>query len=343
MTAQPNWFERLLFGQNVWAWSNFAHTATGYRYVTLAKRDIKDWPRDWHINTGYKYYVQPYAVKIAVPKVRKKIVESRSFVWPDMFKAMEIVQSDPGGANMYGQGPGIPLQRGTSSKRTITWGWAAYGEQNRMEIPKPESGKYWISGDPNPSYDKTSMVVSPDGVVYELIQFDQNAPETPFSNQALNAGGFKDGKLISGRPTGAGGVSNAAYLWSLSSNQNPHTQALILPDYNGADGLLPSEKNGYDVPKINDLFMLDPDSESAKNMFALGGDCAIRARALVEYGCEVVDRSGYSDSSGSEIGTKPHNPELTIQAGKWPDGSNISKFKIDIKDLRFVTYFEYLN
>lgn len=338
---QPNWLLKLFFGQQVGYWSDFAHMSTGYRYVTLTGRPPATWPETWHVGTGWVHYRQPEAAKIAVPKTRWRSVETVAFRWPELFKGAVIRQSDPGRANMYGQGPGLPIQAGTSEMRSVTYGWAVYGEQARTKIPKPASGRYWLSGAPKPAYDKTAIVVAPGGTVYELIQFDPFAGESPVSNQALGVGVFRDGLLVEGKPTGAGQVANSAYIWDRLSADDPHTQLLVLADYNGHDGLLPSSLPNYDVPKIGDLFVLDPRSASAKNMLAKGGDCAARASALIAFGARVLDRSGYSDAgnNSTQTGSKPHPPVLMVQAGSWP-GSNIGEFEVALEDFRFVTSFE---
>lgn len=343
MAKQPSELEKFLFGKKVSNWSDLAHFLTGYKYLMLTGKDPRVWPEVWHERTSWKHYIQPDAEAIYVPKVRKRSIESRSFWWPEMYLGVTIKQTDPGGANLYGTGTGMPIQMGTDSMRNVTYGWAVYGQQSKMKIPTPASGKYWIGGAPRPAYDKNACIVAPSGDVYELIQFDPNAPETPITNQALGIGVFRDKELIAGKPTGAGKVANSAYSWDVTSSKRPHTQRLVVADYYGHDGLLPPEdKLGYDTPKINDLFILDPDSKSMEKMLALGGDCAERAWALTTWGCEILDRSGYSDTKASEfkIGKVPHAPTLSIQAGSWPEGSNIAQFEIAIEDLRYVTYYE---
>lgn len=336
----PNFLERLLFGQDVNYWSDFAHWATGYRYVNLMKRPPETWSIALHQGSGWKYYVQPNAEFVSVPKIRWEVEDTINFRWPELFKGMITEKSDPGKANMYGQGSGYPMQMGTDKMRNVTYGWAEYGEHFVMKIPTPAANTYWISGAPTPSYDKTCCIVSPSGDVYELIQFDPTATETPFTSQALGIGKFRDLQLVEGKPTGAGQVSNSAYVWDRMSANKPHTTAIVLPDYNGHDGLLPATITGYDVPKIGDLFTLDPDSKSAREMIALGGDCAKLAKAQIKYGVRVVDRSGYSDvkNNKTEIGKQPHAATIMVQAGRW-EGSNIGMYTIRIEDLEYVTSY----
>lgn len=337
---QPNWLERLLFGQEVWQWSDFAHQLTGYKYVLASGRDPRNWPTAWHQGTGWKNYVQPDAEKVSVYKTKWKTIETVKFRWPEEFRNVSAGMSDPSKANMYGQGSGIPLQMGSDQMRSLTYGYAEWGQQKKAKIPKPVSGKYWIEGDPSPAYDKHCCIVAPSGDVFEMIQFDPNQPENAFMNQALNMAHYSEGELVDGTPVCAGQVSMTSFMFDSRSAVNKHTLGLVLFDYYGHDGLLPISKPGVDIPKIRDQFALDPDSESARKMLSMGGDCSAVAQCLIEYGCIVLDRSGYSDvkNNATEIGKKPHPSGFLVQAGS-RGNSNIGYFNIKLSDLNLVASY----
>lgn len=335
---QPNAVEKLLFGKKVKNWSDLAHFLTNYKYVLLSEKAPEKWPAQWHEGTSYKYYVQPEAEIVAVPKVRWRAMETVKFRWYPPFVGISTKPSDPSGASAAGHGSGLPMQMGTDQMRSVTYGWAAYGEQNKIRVPKPAKGDYWIGGAPKPTYDRNCCIVSPSGEVFELIQFDPDQPENIFMNQALGAGRFRDTELVEGTTTGAAQVCNSAYTWDRRSKSNHHTMGIILFDYNGHDGLLPSIAPGYDIPKVGDLFALDGESKSAQDMLRKGGECAEMALSMMEYGVRVLDRSGYSDvkDNAKDIGKEPHPCVIKIQAGTWP-GSNIAEFTIALEDLVYVT------
>lgn len=341
MASKPTWFEQLLWGKSVKGWSDLAHAATRYKYVMLTGKPPERWPEQWHAGTSYKHYRQPTAEVVEVWKHRINVISSKPFRWPDQFH-VSTRKRDTSTADSGGIGTGTPLQAGTDQMRTLSYGWATWGQKAFSKIPRPRSGRYWISGAPAPAYDRNAIIAGPDGLVYELIQFDPDAIENPVTNQALGLGVFRDGELVEGKPTGAGRVANSAFVWDQTSSSRPHTQAIILSDYYGHDGLLPASMPGRDVPHIGDYFALDPNSASARAMIALGGECAARALALINHGCKVVDRSGYSDvkDNSKDIGKAPHPTTMSVQAGTWARDNNLPEFTVALEDLRYVTDFE---
>jgi hypothetical protein len=248
--------------------------------------------------------------------------------------ASQRIDGNLGFVPSSGVGQGTPMQRGRVETRSLTYG-GGYGkfESNRTRIPLPVLTNYWLSGYPSPTFDKRCIVAGADPrEVVEMNHLDPWLPELPagMPQQALGFGRFYDGELIEGEACTATGLPVHPYCWGPGSSSNSHTQALVVADYVGADGLL------TDGPLAGGWFALDPASLSYRRMVAAGGECASRAIALVIYGCRLIDRSGYADAGSREVGTIPHPPKLHTQAGAWVASTNLNKFEVALADLRRV-------
>lgn len=296
---------------------------------------ITAWERFLHSITGWSTYTLPNAERVQAPKARSRVGESASYDWPEAFRGLTYRTSKLWTANSKGVGPGQPMQNGLAATRSLTWGWAEYGERNSTVIPRPVTGWYWTTGYPSPYFDRHCIVAAPDGSVHEMIQLDPFAPtrQLPFPNQALGWGRWVDGVCRQGRPSSAVGQAIHPYVWTPWSHQEPHEQRLVLHDYVGADGAL------TEGPKVGSRFRLRPGSASHTRNVTLGGDCAARANALVDYGCVLQDRSGYLDASveSRKVGTKPLPPSLASQPGRQWKTMNAHLFTIDLADLELVT------
>lgn len=296
---------------------------------------ISAWERFFHSITGWSTYVLPNAERVEVPKARSRVEDSVEFDWPAAFRPLVHRAGKAWTTDSKGVGPGTPMQNGTTATRSLTWGWAEYGERNSTIIPRPASGWYWTTGYPSPYHDRHCIVAAPDGSVHEMIQLDPTAPtrQLPFPNQALGWSRWVDGVCVQGRPSSATGYAIHQYSWTPWSAEAPHEQRLVLHDYVGADGALTVG------PAAGSRWHLAPGSASHTRNLALGGDCAARAQALVDYGCVLQDRSGYLDASveSRKVGTKPLPPALSIQPGRQWKGTNAHLFTFDVADLRLVT------
>lgn len=234
---------------------------------------------------------------------------------------------DPAKIGSDGTGSGTPMQLGRFAKRAVTWG-SGYGRFNqwRTEIPLPlEGNRYWITGYPVPQYDKRCVISGPDGIVHELIQFDQDAPirMAGLPQQALNRGSWKDGILIDGLATTAAGLPSHGYIWGPGSAEAPHVQSFQVQDYLDGDGTDDFRSLSIEnLPRCGDWYYLDPNSLSFKLMVAKSGECAARAIALFERGARLIDRG--------------QNTAFSTQAGTWADSTNIREFQINLNDLRRV-------
>ena len=277
---------------------------------------------------GWKGFSLPVGEKINCWKDRSRVVDSMINAQATVFWWTNITISrlqDPGKIPSNGVGAGTPMQLGRSETRVVTWG-SGYGRYNQWKtvVPLPLLGnRYWITGYPVPQYDKRCIIMGPDGVVHELIQFDQDLPvlEAGLPQQALNRGAWKDGVLIDGVATTASGLPSHGYVWGAGSAENPHVQAFIVQDYKGGDG---SDifKNSLreDLPRCGDWYYLQPGSPSYNKMVAKGGECKARALAMTEYGARLIDRGG--------------STSFLTQAGTWANSTNIREFQIDLNDLR---------
>jgi hypothetical protein len=233
---------------------------------------------------------------------------------------------DPGRVGKDGVGSGTPMQLGGQLMRSVTWG-SGYGRYNqwRTLVPLPlDGGRYWITGYPSTAYDKRCIIVGPDRLVYELIQFDQDAPvrDAGLPQQALNRGTWKDGFLIDGVPTSASGLPGHAYIWGRGSMEDPHVQSFTVEDYIGGDGTDEFEETYPNGPVCGSWFYLPTTSESYIKMVAKGGQCEARAKALATHGARLVDRGGRTS--------------FLTQAGTWARATNINQFTINLNDLRLV-------
>ncbi len=352
----PPWWAVALGGStNPARWPLWVHRATAFRWYVLKEPDTSRWPREAHVATSWKLHRQPAPDLVITFKDRTLPAASGQRVrWPLLFASLRIGPTIYHRANYMGVGAGTAMQNGARpvngvrQSRIVTWGYAVWGQREvARAVPLPALGWYWRTGYPTPSYDKRCIIVDAvGGMVHELIQFDPDAPyraDTPANrllpNQALGWGAWRDGKLVDGRATTAARAPVHAYCWTPLSAQAPHVQGLVLPDYIGGDGALTdSTFLGYDTPRLDQRYVLDPDSDSFRNMVALGGECAARAQALAEWGCRVIDRSGYADADGSSkrVGTRPYDPTLHTQSGDWGQ-SNIESFTIALSDLLLVS------
>lgn len=239
---------------------------------------------------------------------------------------------DPGKVSYKGVGSGTPMQLGREQTRVVTWG-SGYGRVNqwKSEVPLPlDGGRYWVTGYPSPQYDKRCIIVGVDGVVHELIQFDQDLPilQAGLPQQALNRGAWRDGKLIDGVPVTASELPGSAYIWGPGSINAPHVQGMTCKNYLDGDGdpafLEYGAQRGIiqDLPKCGEWYFLDVNSDSYDAMISKGGECAARAKAMVEYGVRLLDRGDTTS--------------FLTQAGSWADATNIREFTINLNDLRRV-------
>jgi hypothetical protein len=239
--------------------------------------------------------------------------------------------SDPGKIGSDGVGHGTPMQLGRDETRIVTWG-SGYGRYNQWKarVPLPLLGnRYWITGYPHHSYDRRCIIMDPQEVVHELIQFDQDLEILPagLPQQALNRGSWKNGVLIDGKATTAAELPSHGYIWGIGSLESPHVQAMTIQDYLSGDGTdefkaLAASYN--DLPVCGDWYYLPPESLSYKEMISKGGQCAARAQAMAEFGVRLIDRGGTTS--------------FTTQAGSWADKTNLREFQININHLRRVEY-----
>ena len=240
---------------------------------------------------------------------------------------------DPGKVSGDGVGYGTPMQLGKAETRTVTWG-SGYGRYNQWlcKIPLPFLGnRYWTTGYPakavgeaEGAFDRRCIIMGPDGLVHELIQFDQDAPvqEAGLPQQALNRGTWHNGVLVDGVATTAADLPSHGYIWGVKSIEDPHCQAFTLQDYLDGDGTDEFAAAYPDGPRCGDWFYLPRASESYRKMIAKGGQCAARAEALATFGARLIDRGGRSS--------------VLTQAGTWANGTNTREFTINLGDLRLV-------
>lgn len=319
------WWLTLLYGPNPWVWSEFAHRATGWEYWEQPDGEVVPlWKNREKINHNSGKSVQ-YPISMATNARTKN-----TYQIPTLGDAITW------STGLYmGSYNGEPVQlakvqNGRAVTRTVSYGYS-WSQDRYASVPLPESGRYLHCGDPNTANDRHSAIYDPTtSYVHELIQFDEYAVDTPFTNQALNWGIFKDGVLVDGNPVTATGNSVTAYLWDRTSYNRPHRLGLTLGDYVGADGTLTSG------PQAGDVFFLSEMSESYQEMVKLGGECAAIAKAANEYGLLLIDRSGYVDSSNLNPGTKMKAPSINIQYGSWMRSTNLDRLKIKVHDLRLV-------
>lgn len=276
--------------------------------------------------TNYQYWTIPPAENINPPRIRERVSPDGPINWEP--EVVDFYVDFRGRPMSDGVMTGTPAQIGTATFRSLTWGWAIWGQIGALDpkfktkIPRPLTGWYWITGYPVPSYDEGCIITEPhstDKIIHELVQFDPFQPENSFSNQALTWGKWVNGKLEAGASSSATGDSIATYLWTPWSKENPHRLSMVVWNYIGADGTYTDK--GVEAGRI---IMLDPTSESYENMISLGGECAIIAKAAAEFGVLVADcRVGV---------TTPGAASFRIQPGAQWQSTNLNQLKIKQSD-----------
>lgn len=272
--------------------------------------------------TNYQYWTIPLAENIDPPRIRVRVSPDGPINWES--EVVDLYVDFRGRPMADGTMTGNTAQLGTATFRSLTWGYAIWGQigatnpEYKTRIPRPLSGWYWITGHPRPAYDEGCIIKEPhptQTIIHELVQFDPNQPENIFSNQALTWGKWVDGQLVEGKSSSATGGCISTYLWTPWSRENPHRLSMVVWDYIGADGTYVDK--GVEAGRI---VMLDPNSDSYKNMVALGGECAAIAKAAAEYGVLVADR---------RVGvTTPGSASFRIQPGAQWSSTNLSQLKI---------------
>jgi len=279
--------------------------------------------------TNYKYYTVPMAENVNPPRITKKVRPTGERVrWEANTLNKEIggYRGTPGSDGVM---TGTPIQWGTDKKRSLTFGYAEYGNIGALnpayktKIPLPKLGWYWITGHPVPMFDKICMIREPhptDVIIHEMIQFDHYQPENNISNQALDWGKFVNGVSVEGETISATKQSVSNHLITPWVQEKPHRPSMIVRNYIGADGpntgiTLTEETGGI---RAGSLVMLDPNSDSYKSMIAKGGVCATIAQMCVDYGVLVAD-------IGNSMGFR-------IQPGAQWKNTNISEMQIKATD-----------
>lgn len=304
---EPNKFIKILFGAKPLHWSERQHKLTGYRYVLQTGISPHLWPLSWHENTQWVHYVQPIAELVSVhSNARFKITRTEKFMWPESLQHSRVRKQNLSSPDTKGYAPGFPIQMGIDTTVTITHG------KGRSKVPIPADGYFWISGLPGATVGDC-CVIAPSGDTYEIGQLDI------VTGTAQTVGRFRSGTLRHGETLNKSGVSISSYVWDRRSAVYPHTVGILLPP--------PAETDSDPVPRIGDMFALDPYSKSARIMLNFGGECSKLAEALMTYGVRVVDWAP--------------EPTVLIQAGTWPN-SNINQFTIAVHDLLYVTAREVL-
>lgn len=272
--------------------------------------------------TNYQYWKIPLAENIDPPRIRERVTADGPINWEP--EVVDLYVDFRGRPMADGVMTGIPAQWGIEQTRSLTWGYAIWGQigakdpDYRTRIPRPKTGWYWTTGYPVPSFDQGCIVREPHPdytVIHEMVMFDPFQPENIFSNQALTWGKWVDGKLVEGKSSSATGGSISTYLWTPWSSQNPHRLSIVVWDYIGADGTYVDK--GVEAGRI---IMLNPNSDSYKDMVALGGECEAIAKAAAEYGVLVADR---------RVGVNtPGGGSFRIQPGAQWQNTNLSQLKI---------------
>lgn len=279
---------------------------------------------------AWKGFTLPVGERIKCWKDRSKVsdvlvISGKKISWGTNVQLSRL--QDPGRLPSNGVGSGTPMQLGRTETRVVTWG-SGYGryKQWKSNLPLPLVGsRYWITGYPVPQYDKRCIVAGPDGIVHELIQFDQDLGVLPagLPQQALNRGSWQNGVLIDGVATTAAGLPSHGYVWGAGSAEDPHVQAFTIQDYKGGDGSDEFQAlEDPDLPRCGDWYYLEKDSDSYRRMIDKGGECAVRAKALNEHGARLIDRG--------------NSTSFLTQAGTWANSTNTREFQINLNDLRRV-------
>jgi hypothetical protein len=264
----------------------------------------------------YQYWVVPPCQNVDPPRITSKVEAVEKINWPEWQRSQFVnfrITPMADGVML-----GRPMQWGLGSFRIISWGYLEYGYKFRALLPNPVGGWYWRTGHPVPMYDVHCIVREPHptkAVFHEMIQLDPSVkPDNVFVNNALGWGRFEDGELVDGTYSTAPDIAAHPYVWTPWSKENVHRCALTVTDYRGADGDL----EGVEGVEAGSLVVLPRDSQSYLAMKALGGECAILAEALAEYGAVVIDRGG--------------TPSIAIQPGAQWATTNIGKLSIRQSD-----------
>lgn len=262
--------------------------------------------------SNYQYWVVPPCQNVDPPRITRKVEAVERINWPEWQKLQEVNYRPRPMAD--GVMVGRPMQWGLGSVRVISWGYLEYGDKFKALLPNPVGGWYWRTGYPVEMYDRHCIVREPHptkAVFHEMIQLDPKVhPDNALVNNALGWGKFENGVLVEGTYSTAPDIAAHPYVWTPWSKSNVHRCALTVTDYRGADGDL----EGIDGVEAGSLVVLPRDSESYIAMMKLGGECAIIAEALAEYGAVVIDRGG--------------TPSIAIQPGAQWAATNISKLAI---------------
>ncbi len=322
------WLERtllrLFFGGAPWAWSPQAHKMTGWRFWAQPDGEVLPLYKDRDEVADVEFADQPYPESVAIdPNTKAR--------YPIDTTDDAICYSVDLWMGTYN---GEPVQVGHPGRyRTVTYGYAEYGVHKIAPAVPVPVGDVLHCGDPNIASDRHAIILDPNtGEVHELIQYDEHAPDTAVTNQALGWGKWKDGRLVEGESSTATNTAIHTRLWDrTSADQGGHELGFVLGDYVGADGTL------VEGPHAGDWYYLPSSSESYRAMVALGGECAAVARAANKYGLRLVDRSGYADVSGNLVpGRKMKMPAIGIQWGAWARSTNLGRLEIAVHDLRLV-------
>lgn len=289
------------------------HLLTGFEYMLCQKPDPAKWSTAEHVVTQWRWWPVPPADDVDLPRVRDRVTETRPLDWPALFDGRRLTWG-PMRPGRDGVMSGTPIQQGGPDTRSLTWGYAGWGRQERTRIPIPEVGWWWLRGHPRPSFDEHTTIVAPDGDVHELIKFDPTAPPggPPFPNQALSWALWRDGELVDGNAMTAARLPQ--HVFCRRALEHGHQSAVVLTDYVGGDGEL------TEGPVCGMWVALDRDSDSFRRMTALGGECAAVAEDLATFGARVIDRTG--------------GPcRLQRQAGNQWNATNAHLLDIDVHDL----------
>lgn len=284
-----------------------------------------------HHLTGWRHFAVPDAEHVEVARDRSVVTSSVDAGWPAHFADLRTGRRSLGRVNLQGETSGTPMQAGGSQIAALKVGIPGVHDVVTVRCPRPVLGFWWTTNWPTPSADKHASIVTPDGDVFEFIQLDPTPIlRLPWTTDANTYGIWHDGKLIQGKANTASGLPRHRFLWTPFSASDPHVCSIVLPDYQGSDGLL------AEGPVCGQRVVLDPASESFRAMFDLGGECQAIALALVEFGAVIIDRSGYADvpAAAKKVGAKPHAPSLSIQAGAQWAATNIDQLSLRLGDFR---------
>jgi len=326
--AEPFWtrfFLSMFYGGNPDYWSETAHRNTGWEFWKQPDGEmVPVWKDRTLVGASIKDSFEfPTSTFVDIATNKSYVVDTTK----DVFKHSSSL--------WMGSYNGEPMQyakveNGILITRSVSYGYPWFQNQY-ANVPLPASGRYEHCGGPNVASDRHVCIFDPvTREVHELIQFDEHAPDTPVTNQALGWGVWKDGVLVEGDSVTATETAISSVIWDRNSRNAPHRLGMVLSDYVGADGTL---TNG---PEAGGIFYLPSESESYKAMFALGGECAALAKAASDYGIKLFDRSGYGSetiNNGAPV-RKTKTPTIVTQWGAWNRTTNLDKLHIRLHDLR---------